>query len=183
MMQKTEGDAMGLRERLPGTGEHLIFWGIAAAGVALDLWSKKAIFAWMQAERIWEYKLIDGILSVVMRENPGAAFGIAEGHRAMLGAFAAAAILLITVYFLLGRIQDRVMCAALGLFMGGVIGNFYDRLFNDGLVRDFIDVYWKDWHWPAFNVADSMLCVAVGLLLIRTFVTARPSGTPAHPQK
>ena len=67
------------------------------------------------------------------------------------------------------------MCAALGLFMGGVAGNLYDRLFNDGMVRDFIDVYWRGWHWPAFNVADSMLCVAVGIFVVRSLLTARPS--------
>jgi signal peptidase II len=183
MMQKTNAEAKGLRKRLPGAGEHLVFWGLAATVVALDLWSKKAVFEWMLASERNEYKLIDGLLSVVLGLNRGAAFGIAEGHRGMLMLFAGAAVVLIAGYFLFGQIRDRWTCAALGLFLGGVIGNFYDRLFNNGMVRDFIDVYWKDWHWPAFNVADSMLCVAVGLLLIRTFLTDRPSEKPSHPQK
>jgi signal peptidase II len=58
---------------------------------------------------------------------------------------------------------------ALGLFAAGVCGNLYDRIFNDGLVRDFIDVYYRQHHWPAFNVADSMLCIAVGLGIISCF--------------
>jgi len=168
-------DAGELKERLPGAKEHLVFWGIAVGGVALDLWSKSAVFAWMKIEGLWEYPLINGLLSVVVRENPGAAFSIAEGHKVMLRLFAGVAILGITGFFLFGRVRDRLTCAALGLFMGGVVGNFYDRIFNHGLVRDFIDVYWKDWHWPAFNVADSMLCVAVGLLVIRAMFPVRSS--------
>jgi signal peptidase II len=183
MMQKTEADAKGLRARLPGVLEHLVFWGPAVAVVALDLWSKKAVFEWMIANGRDEYKLIDSLLSIVLGLNRGAAFGMAEGRREMLMIFAGVAIVLIAGYFLLGQIRDRWTCAALGLFLGGVIGNFYDRLFNDGMVRDFIDVHWKNRHWPAFNVADSMLCVAVGLLLIRTFFTGRPSEKPSHPQK
>jgi signal peptidase II len=171
-MEKAKAGATGL---LPGVREHTLFWGIAAAGVGLDLWSKHAVFAWMKSRGIWEYKLIDGFLSLVMRENPGAAFGIAEGQRVILVVCAVAAMAAITGYFLLGHVRDRMVCAALGLFLGGVIGNFYDRIFNGGLVRDFIDVYWRTSHWPAFNVADSMLCIAVGVLLVRTFFTARPS--------
>jgi signal peptidase II len=175
MMGMKEPAGKWLRERLPGAKEHLLFWGIASAGVALDLWSKAAVFAWIKSQSLWEYPLVSGFLSIVARENPGAAFSIAEGHKVMLRLFAGLAIVGITGYFLFGRIRDKYTCAALGLFLGGVIGNFYDRLFNNGMVRDFIDVYWRDWHWPAFNVADSMLCVAVGLLLVRTAFPARSS--------
>lgn len=174
-MPTKEPAAQSLRQRLPGPVEHLIFWGVAAAGLILDLWSKAAVFAWIETRQVWEYPLISGCLSFVRRENPGAAFSIAEYRTVMLRCFAGAAIVGIICYFLFGRIKDRFTCVALGLFMGGVMGNLYDRLFNNGLVRDFIDVYWRDWHWPAFNVADSMLCVAVALLLFRAAVPARSS--------
>ena len=58
------------------------------------------------------------------------------------------------------------MQISLGLITAGVVGNLYDRLFNEGRVRDFIDVYRGHWHWPAFNVADSLLCIGVGLIII-----------------
>ena len=59
------------------------------------------------------------------------------------------------------------MHVALGLFTAGICGNLWDRIFNDGRVRDFIDiVYWPGKHWPAFNIADSMLCIGVGLMII-----------------
>ena len=65
------------------------------------------------------------------------------------------------------------MAVALGLFTAGITGNLYDRAFNDGLVRDFIDVVIPviDYPWPAFNIADSLLCIAIGLLIICTFTS------------
>jgi signal peptidase II len=76
--------------------------------------------------------------------------------------------------FLFGGCKQRLMTVALGLFTAGVLGNLYDRIFNDGLVRDFIDVvYWPGRHWPAFNVADSMLCIAVAILIISMLITQK----------
>jgi signal peptidase II len=51
----------------------------------------------------------------------------------------------------------------------------YDRLFNDGQVRDFIDVYYRSYHWHTFNVADSLLCIGVGLLIISTLLIEKPA--------
>ena len=77
------------------------------------------------------------------------------------------ALVIILVIFLLSGTEKKLIHIALGLFAAGVCGNLYDRIFYDGFVRDFIDiVYWPGKHWPAFNVADSMLCIAVGLLVI-----------------
>ncbi len=72
---------------------------------------------------------------------------------------------------------------ALGLFTGGILGNLYDRIFNDGMVRDFIDVYIGNKHWPTFNVADGLLCIGVGLLIISTFVTEKSSQKHAQQHK
>jgi len=58
---------------------------------------------------------------------------------------------------------------ALAFFAAGVLGNLWDRLFYDGMVRDFIDLYYDRWHWPAFNVADALLCTAVALYLVSRF--------------
>ena len=58
------------------------------------------------------------------------------------------------------------------MFAAGITGNLYDRFFNDGMVRDFIDINLQinDYHWPTFNVADSLLCIGVGLYVISSFV-------------
>ncbi|MCK5565357.1 MAG: signal peptidase II, partial [Planctomycetes bacterium] len=110
--------------------------------------------------------VIDGFFRLVMRENSGAAFSIAEGKTVMLVSVSVIALIVVLGLFFFGRIRGKLMNIGLALFTAGIIGNLYDRAFNHGYVRDFLDVYYKEHHWPAFNVADSMLCVAVGLLVI-----------------
>lgn len=171
------------RYRLPDPKAHLVFWPLAAVGVALDLWSKHVVFGWLKTRPSNEFSVIEGFITLVMRENSGAAFSIATGRTSALIAISIIALFVVVAIFLLGNIKHKIAQIALALFTAGIIGNLYDRIFNNGFVRDFIDViYWPGKHWPAFNVADSMLCVAVGLLLISN-VTSAYSRRPAHPQK
>ena len=150
----------------PSLSDHLVFWPIIIAGVTGDLWSKHAVFKWLENVSGNEYSVIDSCFKMVMRVNSGAAFSIASGQRVPLLIVSILAMLVVTGIFIFGNMRHRVMQIALALFTAGIIGNLYDRAFNDGLVRDFLDFYIGDHHWPAFNVADSMLCIAVGLLVI-----------------
>jgi len=161
---------------------HLIFWPIVIAGAVADLWTKSAVFQWLSEKNYPEFSVIDGFLKFVLRVNSGAAFSIATGQTALLIAVSVIALIVVVGIFLLGRVKQRTMQIALALFTAGIIGNLYDRIFNDGYVRDFIDAYWRDHHWPAFNVADSMLCTAVGLIIISN-LTSASSQKPAHQQK
>ena len=162
---------------------HLIFWPIFAGGLAFDLWTKKAVFAWLVNTQ-GQYAIIDGFLQLQLAENPGAAFGIAGGHRAMLVSISVIALVVILAVFMFALREGKIFVVALALFAAGIAGNLYDRAFNGGFVRDFIDImYWPGRHWPAFNVADSMLCTAVGLLIISSLFSQKSCQTPAHPQK
>ena len=112
---------------------------------------------------------------MVRRWESGAAFGIAAGQRNILVIFSIVAMFVIIGIFLFGGNKSKLVNISLGLFMAGICGNLYDRAFNEGQVRDFLDIiYWPGKHWPAFNIADSMLCIAVGLLIIYTILTGRP---------
>ena len=156
-----------MHAKLPSIKEHLIFWSIAIFGVAADLWTKSAVFA--SLEQDGSVPILNGLLRLVRTENPGAAFGIAMGQRYLLVAVSAIALLIILFLFVFVEIRPTIVYVALGLFAAGIVGNLYDRIFNDGMVRDFIDVvYWPGKHWPAFNIADAMLCVAVGLMMLST---------------
>ena len=149
-------------------------------GCVLDLWSKNAAFNYLE-QKGGTVTIIDGFLSLVTAENTGAAFGIAAGQRylLMIVSFVALAVILVVFFLALAKAGEKLMYLALGLFAAGVTGNLYDRLFNAGRVRDFIDVvYWPQKHWPAFNIADAMLCLAVALIIISTFFTDRPSRKP-----
>ena len=144
----------------------LLFWPVAIGGAALDLWSKWAIFQWLAHTETQRYPLIDGFLQFILRVNDGAAFSLFGGRTFFLVTISVAALVTIIGVFFFGKIRSRLMLFALGCITGGIIGNLYDRAFNAGCVRDFIDVYVGSYHWPTFNVADSLLCIGVGLLIL-----------------
>ena len=163
---------------------HLLFWPVFAAGLLLDLWSKAAVFDWFEDYGRDNLTIIDGFLNLRLILNNGAAFGLAEGRRTLLIAVSVTAFIAVLVLFLSGKNNSKLFTLTLALFAAGVCGNLYDRVFNNGLVRDFIDVvYWPGQHWHTFNVADAMLVIAVGLLVLATFFTDSSDQRRAPPQK
>lgn len=167
---------------LPDKVAHAIFWPTAIVGLIFDLWTKHAVFA---AVRYGEsLDIIDGFLAFSTALNDGAAFGIASGKQVLLVGVSAIALVVILGIFLFGEARQRLVQVALGLFTAGVCGNLWDRMFNEGRVRDFIDVvYWPGKHWHTFNVADAMLCIAVGLLVVTTLFTDSSCQKHDPPQK
>jgi signal peptidase II len=166
---------------LPDKKAHLVFWLLMAGGLALDLWTKKAVFNWLKPMET--FPLIDGFFRLTRAENNGAAFNLFAGKPYFLAAISLIAMVGIFAVFLLSGGMHKLVQIALGLFAAGVCGNLYDRLFNEGVVRDFLDVYRGKYHWPTFNVADSLLCIGVGLLIISTFFTERPAQKHDQQQK
>jgi signal peptidase II len=135
---------------------------------ALDLWSKSAVFKFLADKPYFRYEVIPGWLNLLRRENSGAAFSMFAGQRFILVAIASVAFIGLIYVDMSGTFKKRFEFFILGMFAAGIAGNLYDRFFNDGNVRDFIDVNLQinDYHWPTFNVADSLLCIAVGLYLL-----------------
>ena len=168
---------------LPDLKAHLIFWSLATGGLLLDLWSKKAVFEWLNQQQSHSISIIDGFMQFIIALNDGAAFSIFAGKAYILTAISVVALLVVFGVFLFSGTRHRLIHIALGLFTGGICGNLHDRIFNDGLVRDFVDVYIGNKHWPTFNVADSLLCVGVGLLIISTLLTEQSSQKHAQRQK
>jgi signal peptidase II len=158
---------------LPDAKTHLIFWSLMTGGLVLDLWTKKAVFNWLQPHET--FPVIDGFLRLIIAVNNGAAFNLFAGKPYFLTIVSIIAIVGILVVFLLSGDMQKLIHIALGLFAAGVCGNLYDRIFNNGSVRDFIDVYRSNYHWPTFNVADSLLCIGVGLLIISTLLIEKPA--------
>lgn len=104
--------------------------------------------------------------------NTGAAFSFlsdAGGWQRWL--FAGLAVVMsgfITWWLLRLQRHETLMAMALSLVLGGAIGNLIDRVAY-GYVIDFLDVYYQNWHWPAFNIADSAICIGVALMLLDSF--------------
>ncbi|BDX22158.1 lipoprotein signal peptidase [Polynucleobacter sp. TUM22923] len=106
-------------------------------------------------------------LNWLLLMNPGAAFsflaqssGWQRWFFTILGLLASAYIL----WLLYKSQEDRLLCWALSLILGGALGNVLDRIMY-GAVVDFIDVHYQNWHWPAFNIADSAICIGAGLII------------------
>ena len=113
--------------------------------------------------------IIDGFFSLTYIRNTGAAFGIFSGAHEVfrlpfligVSLFAAGFIMV-----MLKRLPDDAtgLITALAFILGGAVGNLIDRIAH-GEVIDFFDVYWKQYHWPAFNVADSFITIGVAITL------------------
>ena len=104
--------------------------------------------------------------NLVMVWNRGITFGLFGDAQWGRWAFAVLALGIVVVLITwLMRAAQRWVAGALGLIIGGAIGNVIDRV-RWGAVADFLDFHMAGWHWPAFNVADSAIVVGVGLLLL-----------------
>ena len=99
--------------------------------------------------------------------NPGAAFSfLAQGsgwQRWFFTAIGLAACIYI-IWLIRKSQNDKLLCIALSLILGGALGNVLDRLMY-GAVVDFIDLHYANWHWPAFNIADSAICIGAALII------------------
>lgn len=171
--QPNESSADKQRRFQPPDKTAWFLWAfITIAGAAADLWSKQAVFDWLgPAGNGKIYRVIPGFFHLVCCLNSGAAFGIFQEQRIYLIAFSVLALLVIVTVFGLGMIQGRLYQIAAGCITAGIVGNLYDRLFNDGQVRDFLDFHIGSYHWPTFNVADTLLCIGVGLIVLAGFTT------------
>lgn len=141
---------------------------ISAIIVALDLYTKYLI---QNAFVFGEHLAVTSFFDLVRYHNTGAAFSFladAGGwQKWFFTAITAIAVIVIT-YLILKNHQEKLFCWGLALVLGGAIGNLYDRL-TLGYVVDFLFFHIDALYWPAFNVADSAICVGVGLLLLDSF--------------
>jgi signal peptidase II len=111
--------------------------------------------------------------------NSGAAFGLlARQNATFLRLFfplvTLFAVVILLLYFKHTPRQRVLTLSGICLIIGGAVGNGIDRLWL-GQVIDFLDFFWQTYHWPAFNVADSAICVGVGCLLLDAFLHPTPS--------
>jgi len=114
-------------------------------------------------------ELIPGYFSLTYVRNIGAAWGMLGGWNGILVTLSVVVLLLLIFLrrsFLTDSLVHRI---CLGLMLGGIVGNLLDRVRLQYVV-DFLDFYWRNHHFPAFNVADSSICIGVGLYMITSFL-------------
>jgi signal peptidase II len=156
-----------------------LLWKLAYLAVA------GGVFLIDQTTKAWASKtlrfegdrsVISGFLNLIYAQNTGVAFSMFDDHGdagrwgLSIVAFVAAALVLY-FFWRTPRTDDRMM-GALALLLAGIVGNVTDRM-RLGFVVDFIDVQFGSWHYPTFNVADSVICVGAGLLILDMFLNKR----------
>ena len=134
----------------------------------LDQWTKSMV---VQKLPLYQrVEVIQGFFNLTHVRNTGGAFGIFGGEKGGLGSILFVAVSLIAigaiiVLFLKIKVNEKTLAISFSLILGGAVGNLIDRL-RHGEVVDFIDFHLSTYHWPAFNVADSAICIGIGLMAL-----------------
>jgi signal peptidase II len=163
--------------RIRGAGAPgLAIWlGTAAAIVLLDQFTKTLILG---AFQLGDSRPITPFFNLVRVHNTGAAFSFLAGGSGwqrwfFVGIGTAATVFI--VWMLRKHGSQRLFAFALTLILGGAVGNVVDRLLH-GHVVDFIQVHWRGWYFPSFNVADSAITVGAVALILDELLRVRRSG-------
>lgn len=154
-------------------GRWALFSAISVVGLLLDQASKLYIHRSM--ELFQSIPVIDGFFNIFYIRNRGAAFSFLSQASWRLPFFIAVSLIASAVILVaFGRLRNdqKLAQASLAMIFSGAVGNLIDRV-RLGEVIDFLDVYWRSHHWPAFNVADSFICVGVALLALDMLLEER----------
>ena len=144
------------------------WFSISSIIVVLDLYTKSLI---QQAFAYGERLTITSFFELVRFHNEGAAFSfLADAGGWQKWFFTAVSVVaaVVITYLIIKHHTQKLFCWGLALVLAGAIGNLYDRI-TLGYVVDFLYFHINDLYWPAFNVADSAICVGVTLLLWDSF--------------
>lgn len=144
----------------------LWFWVPAILGLAADLLSKQLVFGALANAPGQRIELLGSWLVLVMQRNRGGVFGIMQGKGYLFVILSVIALGVVAWMLRQAGPKQRLLRVALGLVVAGATGNLYDRLML-GHVRDFL--YVEAIRYPAFNLADTCICVAAGLLILSVF--------------
>ena len=138
----------------------------------LDQWTKHRVVLKLPLYR--RVKVIQGFFDLTHVRNTGGAFGIFGGEKGGLGSILFVVVSLIAIgaiVFLFFKVKEneKTLALSFSLILSGAVGNLIDRL-RYGEVVDFLDFHLSSYHWPAFNVADSAICIGIGLMALELLI-------------
>lgn len=141
--------------------------GWAAAIVVVDQATKWMVRQWLELHATVE--IVPGYVELTHVKNTGGAFGFlawADSSWRLPFFLLVSAVAVVFLWQVVRRTgeQERGVLLALGSILGGALGNFIDRV-RFGAVTDFISLHWREYYWPAFNVADSFISVGAAVLV------------------
>jgi signal peptidase II len=122
-------------------------------------------------------EVIQGFFNFTHVRNTGGAFGIFGGEKGGIGSILFVVVSLIAVgaivfFFIKIKENEKTLTLSFSLILSGAIGNLIDRL-RYGEVVDFLDFHLSTYHWPAFNIADSAICIGIGLMALEVLIRDR----------
>jgi signal peptidase II len=157
-------------------------------GLSLPLILLDQLSKWLIQQNIpygSEVPIIPGFFSLVHVSNTGAAFSLLQGNNLFFVVLAISALAVVIFLLIRDHWQTDPLRrlhwttkVSLALLAAGILGNLIDRLIR-GSVLDFLHFYFREYAWPSFNVADSCICIAAGLLIFASFRKQRP--VPENP--
>ena len=147
---------------------------VAAALVVIADQISKAWVLGLFAGRASRILPVTPFFNLVLTWNTGMSFGLFNDNAALNALIftVIAAVIVVGLVAWLRRTREPLLAVAIGLVIGGAIGNVIDRLLR-GAVVDFLDFHVEQWHWFAFNLADAAICVGVGLMVIDSLLGRR----------
>lgn len=154
---------------------NLILWLSAIVFVA-DQATKLTALHYLVLNR--SVPFIPDFFNMTLVFNTGAAFGIMINQTAVLVVISIITICTLLIFGYIYAAEGGLFRVSVALILGGAVGNLFDRLVR-GYVVDFLDFYFRQYHWPAFNVADSCICVGTFLLALYFLKTNNGHDTKA----
>lgn len=152
----------------------LRFLWLSVLAFVLDQWTKHIVLDNME---LYQSIQVTGFLNWTHVHNYGAAFSLladSGGWQRWFFTIIALVVSVVILWWLRQSTKEQVLLpVSFSLILGGALGNVYDRLLY-GYVVDFIDVYYQQWSWPAFNIADSAIFFGAVLLIIDMFKNGDP---------
>ena len=145
--------------------ESATFWSIILCVVVADFVTKALAVAMLVPQHV-PREVFGDWARLTLVHNPGAAFGVSAGpfSRQIFLLLTVVALLVLSKLYRTTAPGDRLRIIALGLVCGGAVGNLIDRIRSPIGVVDFLDIGFRDWRWPTFNVAD--MAVSIGAFLL-----------------
>jgi signal peptidase II len=157
-----------------------LYWSLVAGLIVIDQITKALL---RSAVPLYDTRpIINGLLDFVHVRNEGVAFGLLnsldlQNKWVLTTALASAALAGIAYYARHIRPDEKLARIGLSMILGGAIGNLIDRVYA-GYVLDFIDVYWGDWHFWAFNVADASISIGAVLVFVDLLLVKPHASNP-----
>ena len=160
--------------------KYLFLFVISSALIVIDQYTKFMIT--LHIPLSYSINVVEGFFNLTHVRNSGVAFGIFSEQNSQLKPYllifvSIIAIIAILVIFHQTGKEKRMVQGALVLVFSGAIGNLIDRVLHKEVI-DFIDIFFNNRHWPAFNVADACITIGVMLLAVDLLVNSKPFNSP-----